>query len=194
MRDPTPPTSTDEKVARITSRQAIIVALIGATSGFGGILIQKYFGSDQQYSIQTPLVQDGATQPRSTQGGVTQKWLTIQDIESNILGPINYQLIIKVNGRAYSYPSRRLFMTSDIENTPRESFPLPIGTDHYSISFEAIYVPVGSPLSDGRPNLVSEEVISAKQYPYDGTYFLMKAEDTWTSERIIVRFSVTDNI
>jgi hypothetical protein len=92
-----------------------------------------------------------------------QRWLRIRGIEG--LDGTRARLIARVNGRAYSYPSRAVWSGLGA-GMPTEEFPLPIDTKTYDISFELLT------LSDDNQfeQFQSQEVISVKTWPFEAEY------------------------
>lgn len=105
------------EVARITARQAIVVALITSLAGVVGAVI-GYFAN--QHGQSTPVAFhrisfDGVTFPEQ--------------------GAYAVRLVADVNGQAYSYPSRTVW--ADLGPTmPKEEFPL-LPAAEYRVHFQA---------------------------------------------------------
>jgi hypothetical protein len=87
-------------VAKVSARQAIIVALITAVAGVMGVLAAR----------------------RESGPSTTPHWLRIEAIETQSTAPL--RLIISVNGINYSYPSTAVWITPG-PYIPHEQFPLP---------------------------------------------------------------------
>ncbi|HYH82306.1 MAG TPA: hypothetical protein VEX86_21120 [Longimicrobium sp.] len=100
-------------VAKLSGRQAIIVALITAIAGVIGILV---------------------TARSKPEPAVSQHWLRIESIDAQDSAPI--RLIISVNGIYYSYPSTAAFLVPG-PYIPHERFPVPPARD-YAVSFRLL--------------------------------------------------------
>lgn len=98
-------------VAKVSARQAIVVALITAIAGLVTVLVTR--------------------KPATAEG---THWLQIEAIDAQNRDPI--RLIISVNGIYYSYPSTAAFLVPG-PNIPRERFPIPAARD-YAVSFRMI--------------------------------------------------------
>jgi len=113
------------QVAKITSRQAIIVAVISALSGLAGAVISGHFRPDTakasiQHFIKLPTEIEGLPSGASV------------------------RIVADVNGEAYSYPTR--YVWSDVKRTmPLERFTLPMAQDQYNVKFKVF---VRSPSGD----------------------------------------------
>lgn len=114
-----------------------------------------------------------------------QLWLTMDDVDLVGQSQFNhYRLIIRVNGNAYSYPSRSIFM-SRIDSPPKESFPLPVDIDTFDVSFEGILE------SDSK--LISETVVRVDSFPFHAEYSLHEATNNmWSNVSAKVRFSIAE--
>lgn len=162
------------RAARITARQAIIVALITAFAGLAAVLIPNFFNNQPDESV-------------------TQRWITVESVTflEQTSRPVNFRLIIRANGQAYSYPSRRAFMTSGAQ-MPRESFPIPAGSESVDVSFEIFYLGIREIITDMRPQLTSEEVIEVSEFPYRGRYMLREVVGMWIARpSVVVEFTVS---
>lgn len=92
-----------------------------------------------------------------------QRWLRIRGVEG--LDGNRARLVARVNGRAYSYPSRAVWSRLG-PGMPVEDFPLPIDTKAYDISFELLTL-----APDGEfKQFQSQEVISVKSWPFESEY------------------------
>jgi hypothetical protein len=103
----------DLQVARISARQAIIVASITAMAGLaGGYLARPPSAPDgRQYRLHIVRINtDGA--------------------EAAV------RIVVDVDGQAYSYPSRALW-ADVVPNMSSEDFPLPAGKSEYRVRFSA---------------------------------------------------------
>jgi hypothetical protein len=109
------------QVARITARQAVVVALITAVSGILLGILTGY--------------QSGRSAPRD----VRQHWITLKPVVAEPASEGSaVRVVVLANSQAYSYPSRAVW--ADIgPKMSRESFPLPIGADEYRIRFEVFF-------------------------------------------------------
>lgn len=110
--------SKEVQVARITARQAVVVALITAASGILLGILTGY--------------QSGRSAPRD----VRQHWITLKPVIAEPESEGNaVRVVVLANSQAYSYPSRAVW--ADIgPKMSRESFPLPIGADECRVRFE----------------------------------------------------------
>jgi len=114
--------SNEIQVARITARQAIVVALITAISGILLGILTGY--------------QSGRSAPRD----VAQHWITLKPVVEDPDHPegSSVRVVVLANSQAYSYPSQAVW--ADIgPKMSRESFPLPIGADEYRVRFEVFF-------------------------------------------------------
>jgi hypothetical protein len=113
--------SKEVQVARITARQAIVVALITAVSGSLLGIVTGY--------------QSGRSAPRD----VRQHWITIKPVVAEPASAGNaVRVVVLANSQAYSYPSQAVW--ADIgPKMSQESFPLPIGADEYRVRFAAFF-------------------------------------------------------
>ena len=105
--------------ARISAKQAIIVAAITALAGLLGSLIS--------YS-------------QGVRHSPSQHYLKIIKVEKRGFPNMNpsVRIVANVNGQPYSYPSEAVW--SDIRSeTPGESFPLPSDQSEYALRFSAFY-------------------------------------------------------
>lgn len=92
-----------------------------------------------------------------------QRWLRIRGVEG--LDGSKARLVARVNGRAYSYPSRAVWSRLG-PGMPVEDFPLPIDTKAYDMSFELLTL-----APDGQfKQFQSQEVISVKSWPFESEY------------------------
>ena len=112
---------TEEKeiqVARITSRQAIVVALITAIAGVSGAMLAVMFRPHEQAKAVS----------------IVQHYLKMPLRFTGLKHGYAVRIVAEVNGQSYSYPSRAVW--ADVsQNMISESFPLPIGTDNFDVSF-----------------------------------------------------------
>lgn len=116
--------SKEERVAKITAKQAIIVALITALAGLSGAIIQKHVTS-------TNKVQEAK-----------QSWLYITGVElSNTNTNHHVQIMVEVENTTFVYPSRIAGVLVS-PNMEKPFFHLPIGREEYTVAFK-IYSPWG---------------------------------------------------
>lgn len=101
---------------------------------------------------------------KSPGGQVTeQRWLRIRGVEG--LDGVRARLVARVNGRAYSYPSRVVWALLG-SGIPTEDFPLPVGVQSYELSFELLTLSAGNQYRQFQ----SQEVVSVRSWPYEGEY------------------------
>jgi hypothetical protein len=107
----------DIEVAKITSRQAIIVALIGAVCTLiGAVVAHKYSAAQSpaqplQHYIKMPTKIDGVPAGQSV------------------------RVAANVNGQNYSYPSTYVWANVG-PDMPTEKFPLPFGGASFNVWFK----------------------------------------------------------
>jgi hypothetical protein len=92
-----------------------------------------------------------------------QRWLRIRGIEG--LDGNRARLVVRVNGRAYSYPSRTVWSRLG-PGMPVEDFPLPVDAKAYDISFELLTLALNNQFRQFQ----SQEVISVKSWPFESEY------------------------
>ncbi|MGH8521265.1 MAG: hypothetical protein ACREU9_07610 [Gammaproteobacteria bacterium] len=102
-----------------------------------------------------------------------QRWLRIRGVEG--LDGSRARLVARVNGRAYSYPSRAVWSRLG-PGMPVEDFPLPIDTKAYDISFELLTL---APDSQFR-QFQSQEVISVRSFESEYKIFAITIEQAGT--------------
>jgi hypothetical protein len=104
-----------------------------------------------------------------------QRWLRIRGVEG--LDGSRARLVARVNGRAYSYPSRAVWSRLG-PGMPVEDFPLPVDAKAYDISFELLTL---APDNQFR-QFQSQEVISVKSWPFESEYkiFALTVEQAGT--------------
>ena len=103
------------EVARITARQAIVVALITTIGGIAaGVIANREFTRRNSFAA--------------------QRWLRIDGVRST--QPSDVRLIISVNGYNYSYPSTSVWVRPGAY-TPRERFALP-PAEVFRVSFSVL--------------------------------------------------------
>ncbi len=131
--------------AFLTRKQALVVALIAALAGLAGAVIQ-----------------------RSSGPAITQAWIRIKGVEldETILGT-KVRVVIKVDGNAYSYPSRAVWAKVS-PHMSMEEFPLPVGKKEYRVSFEMFQI-------DDRgesEHYQSREIVTVREFPFESEYKL----------------------
>jgi hypothetical protein len=110
------------EAARITARQAIIVAIITSMAGVLGAAI-GYFAN-----------KSSSPAPSSPAPSVLHR-VSIDSVRFDEDGPYAVRIVADVNGQAYSYPSRAVW--ADIGPTmAKEEFPL-LPAQEYRIHFSA---------------------------------------------------------
>jgi hypothetical protein len=92
-----------------------------------------------------------------------QRWLRIRGVDG--LDGTNARLVARVNGRAYSYPSRAVWAKIG-QGMPTEDFPLPVDVQVYEVSFELLTL---SP-DNQYQQFQSQEVVSVRSWPHEGEY------------------------
>ncbi len=92
-----------------------------------------------------------------------QRWLRIKGIEG--LDGVRARLVARVNGRAYSYPSRAMWSMLG-PRMPAEDFALPIDAETFDISFELLTLTEDNQLKQ----LHGQETQSVTSWPYEGEY------------------------
>jgi hypothetical protein len=146
----------DIRVAKITSFQAIAVAMITAVAGIVGTLLATHHSD-----------------PGSRWRKITIDQLTYNSAEPKTA----IRLIVECNGQAYSYPSRTLW--ADIGgNISQESFPLPPSTDGYHVHFEAY---LRHP--NGKIDLLQSQAVDSitnPAVPFTGNYQLHPVDEGFT--------------
>lgn len=141
------------RVARINSKQAIIVAIISAISG-----------------ILLALLGTGAFNSAQTQDSihVKQHWLKIVRVEFDRDRHKGVRVIAEINGHAISYPTRALWAEPSPEMSS-ETFAIAT-SEEYNLRFEVLAID-----DDGFvARYISQEVevVRASQLPIEGTYRL----------------------
>ena len=102
------------RVASITAKQAIIVALITAAAGLAGAYVAQH----------------------GTPSAAVNRSVKVTAVDSPDPGAI--RVVIEVNGQAYSYPSRVLW--ADVsDHMSQESFPVPSDALTYSVHISAYF-------------------------------------------------------
>jgi hypothetical protein len=95
-----------------------------------------------------------------------QRWLRIRGIDG--LAGSRARVVARVNGKAYSYPSRAVWAMLGPGMTP-EDFPLPIGAQIYDISFELLTLSADNQYRQFQ----SQEVVSVRSWPHEGEYKIL---------------------
>jgi len=163
---PRPPSVPEVKIAKITSLQAIAVALITAIASILGTLLAAHHSDP-----------------------VPGHWHTMtvdQVTYTNAEPKTAIRLVLEINGQAYSYPSRTLW--SDIGgNISPESFPLPPSPSGYKVHFEAY---LRHP--DGTIKLLQSQVLDSvpeSSIPFAGSYQLHVVDEGfsrgWIGEDVV---------
>jgi len=105
------------KIAKISSKQAVLIALITSLAGLFGAVIQKY-GFDS-----------------STQS-VLQEEVRFRGIEFHRQPAVSrYRVVIDVDGVPYSYPGRSVWKEVG-PKISEQSFPLKVGNKEHSVGIE----------------------------------------------------------
>ena len=168
------PEPADVQVARITARQAIIVAAITALAGTSGLI--------------------GAAVQRTTAPPPTvaaQAWLQIDGVEFNVPQPgLKVRITAFVNGIGYSFPSQALWSAVGRQMAPH-ALPLPLGDSVYTLSFGLIYAD-----GDGRDVRYAQSSstvrVRAGQIPINSDYKLFNVDaGTRTQAIATIRYKVT---
>jgi len=97
-----------------------------------------------------------------------QRWLRIRGVAG--LDGSHARVIIRVNGRAYSYPSRIPWNRLGPGMSPEE-FPLEIDAKTYEVSFELLVV-----AGEQFRRYQSQEVIAVRSLPFEGEYKIQAAK------------------
>lgn len=168
------PEPADVQVARISARQAIIVAAITALAGTSGLI--------------GAAVQRTTAPPPSVPA---QAWLQIDGVEFNVPQPgLKVRITAFVNGISYSFPSQALWSAVGREMAPH-ALPLPLGDSAYTLSFGLIYADGDG--TDVRYAQSSSTVrVRAGQIPIDSDYKLFNVDaGTRTQAIATIRYKVT---
>ncbi len=155
---------TEVQVARINSRQAIIVALISAIAGIIGTLIGTgaFSGAEPVAAQQNWLKIDNVQMPTTFSFGNSGSSI---DGVDKIKG---LRVVAEINGRAVSYPSRTLWAEAGPEMSG-EVFALPMN-ENYQVSFEIIAVTESGRM--GRFISQKVEEFGVQQIPIENSYSL----------------------
>jgi hypothetical protein len=94
----------------------------------------------------------------------SQRWVRLTGLEG--LDGKSARIVLRINGRAVSYPSRTVW-TQARPNLPIEEFPLPLSTSAYELSFEILTV---DQTSGEYREFKSQEVVTVAQFPFRSTY------------------------
>jgi len=107
------PDAKEVQVARITARQAIIVAAITAVAGLLGAVISS--------SLHTDTVKAS-----------TQHFIKMPTRIAGLPEGTSIRIVADVNGQGYSYPTH--FVWADVKSDMAiERFPLPVGQSEYNV-------------------------------------------------------------
>lgn len=150
------------KIARITARQAIIVALITAASGVLVGLLSGYRSG------------------KSAQIDTVQRWITVKPVVAEpYTSGSAVRVIAMVNSQAYSYPSRAVW--ADIgPRMSKESFPLPVGADEFRFRFEVFYRGPNGEITAYTSQEVDEIKSSELSGSVERTYSIFPLDRTFT--------------
>ncbi len=156
--------STQVKVARISALQAVIVALITAVAG----AITGYFSHE-------PRIATAENHP-------TQRWLTIERVESSLHSRI--RIMFCIDGVAYSYPSKAVWAEIG-PDMPKAEFPLPLApsTHQYRLTFAAFTQEASS---TGRGATLGNQhlhLVSVSKLPIDSRVFRLYESIDWPPTR-----------
>lgn len=145
-------------IARISARQAIIVAAITAVAGVVGSVI-----SYSQGARHSP----------------TQHYLRVVRVEKRGFPNMNpsVRIVADINDQPYSYPSRAVW-TDISHGEPGESFPLLAGQAEYVLRFSAFYRRDDASVQQ----LTNSEVVrlQASQLPVVDTFSLYLLDSGFT--------------
>jgi hypothetical protein len=156
--------SSNIAIARLTAIQAIVVALITAGAGVATVYLA------------------GGT--LSASADVVQRWITIENIESDDHKLI--RLVIQVNGVNYSYPSNTVWAEIGLGKS-QERFPLPISDSTYLVSFRAIlsdpgnvstYMAVSQEIQNHSVGKLPADNKAYKMYPHSESGLITVANST----------------
>jgi len=172
------------RVARINARQAIVVAVISALTGFGATLLGT--GVLWRQPETNPMI----IEP------VAQKWLTVMEVgflDTSFPGELEgVRAILEVNGRAISYPSRVLTAMPGV-GMSNETFALETDSE-YAVRAEVLAIGVGGGVSRYASQVV--EVFQESQLPVEFTYYVYGISSTMSrapTPSIWVRFRISEN-
>lgn len=108
-----------------------------------------------------------------------QRWLKVTGIEG--ASGIRGRIIVRVNGRAFSYPSRTVWAQLG-KGMGYEEFPLPMDSEFYNVSFELL---ARTP-DDKFKQYTSQEVRRINSWPFSDTYEInVVSNDQWGSTRAL---------
>jgi hypothetical protein len=164
--------TSEVRIARISAKQAIIVATITALAGVVGSII-----SYSQGARRSPAA---------------QHYLKIVRVEKRGFPNMHpsVRIVADINDQPYSYPSRAVW-TDISDEEPGESFPLLTNQSEYVLRFSAFYR-----RDDGEvQQLTSSEVVrlAASQLPMMNTfslYLLDKGFSRGGPDGIVIHFEV----
>lgn len=107
----------------------------------------------------------------------TQRWLKIRGLEG--LNGYKVRIIARVNGFAFSYPSRTIW-TEARPVLPTESFPLPSSKDGYRVSFEILSLDREGEFKQ----FTNQEVLDIRNFPTDSSYKIFGiSQEQWGTVR-----------
>jgi hypothetical protein len=138
------------QAARVTSKQAVLVALITALGGLAT-------GWLSHGSSATPVTQ--------------QRYIKVTGVNSDGQGDV--RIVIEVNGQAYSYPSRAVWAEVGPQ-MPSEVFPLPTGASEFSVHFSAFLSDGNSSVEIANTEQVQK--FNAFSFPADADVRLLKQD------------------
>lgn len=134
------------QVAKISSRQAIVVALITSVAGIAGAFIGIAFKGSGTIKKDVPnIIQQAKTTPETTQAdpkstkpdpNVGVHRISIEGVDYPCPGSARrtcaVRVVAEVNGQAYSYPSRSVWADIGREMS-KEQFPL-VSSPEYAVN------------------------------------------------------------
>jgi hypothetical protein len=105
------------QIARITARQAMVVALITALAGVFGVALQRYGLAEPQPKPEAPQ-----------QDAVRFDGIEFQDPDAIK----RYRVVLNVDGFPYSYPGNRVWHDVGLK-APEQMFPLKVGASKHIV-------------------------------------------------------------
>jgi hypothetical protein len=175
-----PKTSERERLARLSARQAIIVAAIGALSLVAGAWIQYAVGPRKTAPVIPVATADVAQR---------QLWIHIIGVEVDHASVQRCRVIAKLDGIYYSFPTRSLWLEIG-DDFPMQSLPIPIGHSKHWLGFDLIYQ-----LRDGSISSTGNQAaVTVEQVPFvseSRVHITVPGVDKFVNAR--VKFAVTDN-
>lgn len=178
--------SKEERLARITARQAIAVTAITVLGGLAGAGFQYLATSSNSKEVKPAVT----VVPK-------QRWLVLKGVElanfADSSETSEIRLVTTINGDvAVSYPTPTIWEPV-ASNMPEERFPLPIGADSYKVTFEMFV------RNDPGPPVTfhSQEPKVASSFPFESevklVYFTPASRATAPTERRArVHFSIEE--